>query len=91
VASIFGLSDSCFRSLQARFVPGMPPDPYEVLGLASGATMDEARAAWRQAVRESHPDRLHARGLPSEAIRMAEERLVAVNRAWDEISGRRAA
>ena len=27
-----------------------------------------------------------ARGVPEEAVRMAEKRLVAINRAWDEIS-----
>ncbi len=49
------------------------------------------RAAWRQAVRDTHPDAMLARGLPPEAIRLAEKRLVAVNRAWEEISRRTAA
>ena len=47
---------------------------------------DEVRAAWRALVRETHPDRLVARGLPAEAIKLAEKRLIAINRAWDEIS-----
>lgn len=91
VARIFGLSERCFRSIQARFVPDAPPDPYEVLGVAADAPLAEVRRAWRQAVRESHPDGLAARGLPPEAIRLAEERLIAVNRAWEEISGKVAA
>jgi DnaJ like chaperone protein len=53
--------------------------------------MDDIRAAWRQAVRESHPDGMAARGLPPEAIRLAEDRLVDVNRAWEEINRRQAA
>ena len=53
--------------------------------------IDTIRAAWRQQVRESHPDRVIARGLPEEAIKMAEKRLIAVNRAWEEISRDRAA
>jgi DnaJ like chaperone protein len=32
-----------------------------------------------------------ARGLPEEAIRMAEKRLIALNRAWEEISSGRPA
>lgn len=91
VARIFGLSDRSFRALQARFVPDMTPDPYDVLGVAPDAPLAEVRAAWRRAVRESHPDGMAARGLPPEAIRLAEERLVAVNRAWEEISGKVAA
>ena len=31
-----------------------------------------------------------ARGLPEEAIRLAEKRLVAINRAWEQISGKAA-
>ncbi len=91
VARIFGLGDRCFRSLVARYVPDAPPDPYDTLGVAHGASMEEIRAAWRQAVRDCHPDRLMAHGLPEEALKLAEQRLVAVNRAWEEISGRRAA
>jgi len=91
VARIFGLDGRCFRSIRARHVPGAERDPWEVLGLDRGASRAEARAAWREAVRDSHPDRLVARGLPAEAVKLAEARLVAVNRAWEEISGKRAA
>lgn len=85
VAQIFGVSTRDFRALRARFVPDAVPDPYDVLGLGANATPQEARAAWRVLVRENHPDQLVARGLPEEAIRMAEARLVAINRAWEEI------
>lgn len=88
VARIFGVEERAFRAIEARFLPDGCPDPYEVLGVSSDTPMPEVRAAWRQAVRESHPDGMKARGLPAEAIRLAEERLVAVNRAWEEISGK---
>ena len=86
VAGIFGLTERDFRSIRTRFVPNAEPDPYDVLGLEPTASLDEARQAWRRLVRESHPDRMLARGLPEEAIRMAEKRLIAVNRAWEEIN-----
>jgi DnaJ like chaperone protein len=91
VARIFGLSDRCFRSLLGRFVPDMPRDPYDVLGVEPDAPISAVRKAWRLAVRESHPDGMAARGVPPEAIRLAQERLVAVNRAWEEISEKQAA
>lgn len=91
VAAIFGLRDRCFRALYGRFVPDAEPDPYDVLGVEPGATLAQVRAAFRQAVRENHPDRLVARGLPEEAVRLAEDRLVAINRAWEDISRRQAA
>jgi DnaJ like chaperone protein len=85
VAEIFGLSRAQFRGLRTRFVPDAEPDPYHVLGLKPDATLAQARAAWRDMVRESHPDRMVARGVPEEMIKMAEKRLIAVNQAYDEI------
>jgi DnaJ like chaperone protein len=87
VARVFGLTDACFRSIRARLVPGAEPDPWAVLGVPPGAPMAEVRAAWRALVRETHPDRAQARGLPPEAVKLAERRLVAVNRAWEQIGG----
>jgi len=91
VARIFGLGDKCYRSLLARFVPDAPPDPYAVLGVSPDAPREAVRAAWRRAVRENHPDRLLSRGLPEEAVRLAEGRMAAINRAWEEINGKEAA
>jgi DnaJ like chaperone protein len=84
VATIFELSGREFRSLRARFARA-DPDCYDVLGVSPDAPLEEVRAAWRTAVRETHPDRLMARGLPEEAVKLAEKRLVAVNRAWERI------
>ncbi|NNL34841.1 MAG: molecular chaperone DjiA [Silicimonas sp.] len=86
VAQIFGLSDRDFRSIRTRFVPDAEPDPHDVLGIDPTASLEEARKAWRRLVRESHPDRMMARGVPVEAVRLAEKRLIAVNRAWEAIS-----
>jgi len=82
VAQIFAMDDSDFASLRARFVPDTSPLPHTVLGIAPNASMAEAKAAWRQLVRNNHPDALVARGLPPEAISMAEKRLIDINRAW---------
>ncbi|KAJ56506.1 dimethylmenaquinone methyltransferase [Actibacterium mucosum KCTC 23349] len=91
VSDILGIAQPCFRSLKTRFVPDADPDPYSVLRVTPETPMADIRAAWRHTVRESHPDRLVARGVPEEAIKMAEARLIAVNRAWEEIQQERAA
>jgi len=90
VARIFGISDASFAALKARFVPDSSPLPHSVLGVSPDATLEEARAAWRQLVRDNHPDVLIARGLPEEAVRMAEKRLIDINRAWETLSGKAA-
>ncbi len=91
VTEIFGLSETCYRMLRARFVENDPHDPYDILGVSPDMPMEQIRRAWKQAVRESHPDGMAARGLPDEAIRLAEDRLRDVNRAWEIISRKVAA
>jgi DnaJ like chaperone protein len=76
-----------FMRIRAEFVPDAERDPYDVLGVPHGAPVEQVRAAWRALVRETHPDRLIAHGLPEEAIRIAEKRLITINRAWEQISG----
>jgi DnaJ like chaperone protein len=88
VAAILEVNERSFRSIRARFVPDAVADPFDVLGVPASATLEEARAAWKAAVRESHPDRMMARGVPPEALRLAERRLIAINAAWAEISAR---
>jgi DnaJ like chaperone protein len=87
VARIFDLPEHEFMRIRAEFVPEAERDPYDVLGVPHGASIEEARKAWRALVRETHPDRLMAHGLPEECMRMAEKRLIAVNQAWEHISG----
>lgn len=85
VAEIFGMSERAFRSLRSRFVPDAEKDPYTVLDVDPLAELSEIRASWRAMVRENHPDRMLARGVPAEAVKLAEKRLIDINRAWEEI------
>lgn len=85
VAGFLGLSEPQFRGIRARYVDGADIDPRDVLGVGPDAPIEEIRAAWRAQVLECHPDRMAARGVPVEAMRLAERRLVALNRAWEEI------
>ncbi|QQA41314.1 molecular chaperone DjiA [Pelagovum pacificum] len=86
VARIVGFDERRFARLRARFVPDAERDPYDVLGVTPDTPMEEVRSAWRGLVRESHPDVMVARGVPQEAVKLAEKRLIAVNRAWEQIN-----
>ncbi|MEM9550561.1 MAG: molecular chaperone DjiA [Pseudomonadota bacterium] len=86
VAEIFGLEGPEFRALRTRFVPDAPPDPYSILGVTADMSIDEVRRVWRKLVRDTHPDAMIARGVPEEAVRLAEKRMIDINRAWDEIN-----
>lgn len=85
VRQIFGMPDREFRSMRAQFVTDHAPDPYDVLGVTPDADFDDIRQAYKALVRQSHPDSMRARGVPDEALKLAQSRLVAINNAWDEI------
>ena len=86
VAEIFGLDGRRFKAVRAQFVPEAERDPYDVLGVDPDMPLDEIRKHWRRLVRETHPDAMMARGVPEEAVKLAEKRMIAINEAWDEIS-----
>ncbi|MBE1283003.1 MAG: DnaJ domain-containing protein [Rhodobacteraceae bacterium] len=91
VSRIFGQTEAQFQALRARFVPDAPQDPYTVLGVPSDMPLPDIRKVWRQLVRDTHPDAMIARGVPEEAIRLAEKKMIDINRAWDEINNARVA
>lgn len=83
VARIFGISPGDHAAIRARRLPGAPRClPCEVLGIPPGTPLAEARTRYRDLIRENHPDRAQAHGLPPEAIRLAESRTRAINEAW---------
>lgn len=90
VANIFGINERSFRSLRTRFVPDVMPDAYDVLGVTPDTPFDDIRKAWRAKIRDTHPDRMMARGLPEEAITLATKNMIAVNLAWETLSKKHA-
>jgi hypothetical protein len=65
------------------------PDPWQILGLAPGSSLAEARAARRRLAKELHPD-VHAGRPPAEQAELS-ARMTAVNRALTDIEARWAA
>ncbi|MGD1869199.1 MAG: TerB family tellurite resistance protein [Neomegalonema sp.] len=85
VSNIFSIPESCFDRLRARHDPSVGGDPYKLLGVTRDTPMSEIKQAWRNYVRETHTDRMMARGVPEEAVRMATERLALLNTAYERI------
>lgn len=82
IADIFGLDDRDFEALKARHMRGGSGDPYAVLGVARDADADAIKAQYYALVRAHHPDRLRAEGVPRERVRLANERMAAINAAY---------
>jgi DnaJ like chaperone protein len=88
VATQFGFSDSEFRFFRARFVADHG-NPYDVLRLSPEATDAEVKAQYRKLVRDNHPDRLMANGVPAEFLELSTRKLAAINVAYDAIAKER--
>lgn len=89
VADIFAIGDRTFERITAIDIGHGGGDPYQILGLTRGVGDDELKSAYRALVRENHPDKLIAEGLPEEFIDIANQKLAAINNAYDEICKQR--
>jgi DnaJ like chaperone protein len=85
VATHFGFSELEFRRIKATNLGPDAGDPYAVLGLLPGATMEEVRHAWRRQAAENHPDRMLQRGAPPEFVEIARDKTAAINAAYARI------
>lgn len=85
VTRIFALPQTEFNALRMRFAPDAQQDPYTVLGVSPEMPFEQIRRSFRKLVRENHPDAMIARGVPEEALLLAQKRMADINRAWEEI------
>ncbi|MDO5706993.1 MAG: TerB family tellurite resistance protein [Paracoccus sp. (in: a-proteobacteria)] len=83
VSAIFGMTPAQVAAIRLRHDRETGCLPCEILGVSPDTPLDEARRRWRDLIRESHPDRAIARGLPPQAIRLAEARTRRLNEAWE--------
>jgi DnaJ like chaperone protein len=89
VAEIFGFDAADFSRIRAYHLGPDLADPYTILGIEADLDEDGVKQAWRALIRENHPDRAIARGLPQEFIDLATEKLATINDAYDRISRQR--
>ena len=61
-----------------------------MLGVSYDASDEEIKHTYRLLVRENHPDSLMARGVPEEFVKLATDKLAAINGAYEKIEAERA-
>jgi DnaJ like chaperone protein len=60
-------------------------DAYEVLGLTPSASDAEVKKAYRRLMSQNHPDKLVAKGLPEEMMKLAKEKTQKISKAYETI------
>ena len=88
VARIVGLENK-FGCIRSRNLRGQGDDPYSVLGFDCNASDTELKAHYRKLVKENHPDRHIAAGMPEEAVAIATKRLARITEAWGQVERER--
>lgn len=64
-------------------------DAYDILGVKSSDSDAEIKKAYRRLMSQHHPDKLVAKGLPEEMIKIATEKTQEIHQAYDLIKARR--
>jgi DnaJ like chaperone protein len=60
-------------------------DAYALLNLESGAGKTEVKRAYRRLMSQHHPDKLVAKGLPEEMVRIANQKTQEIRKAYEVI------
>ncbi len=88
VAAGLGFDAAGAARVRARYMAPAADNPWSVLGVEPGADAATLRTAYHKLVRQYHPDRHIAEGMPGEFIRVAEARMAAINAAYAMATGR---
>ena len=98
VSGIFGFNAEAFYRIAARAGVKLPDDErprsatednYAILGVKIDVSDEELKIAYRALIREHHPDKLVAQGLPPEFVAAATEKMKRINVAYDTICKQR--
>jgi DnaJ like chaperone protein len=60
-------------------------EAYRVLGVSSSASQVEIKQAYRRLMSQHHPDKLAAKGLSEDRMRLAKEKTQQISKAYDTI------
>jgi len=78
-----------YRDYYAGAQPGVAKpslaEAYAVLGVPRDASETDIKKTYRRLMSQHHPDKLVAKGLPEEMMKVAKEKVQEINRAYDQI------
>lgn len=85
VSAIFHFDERTFARIRIAHLGRASDDPYLILGIEEDVSDAGLKKAYRMMAASHHPDRLMARGLPSELQTLATHKMAMINKAYAEI------
>ncbi|MGA2640777.1 MAG: TerB family tellurite resistance protein [Spirochaetia bacterium] len=82
IAVSLGLGEQVFRQVRAEFMRDSSR-AWNILGISTGSSIDQIKAAYRRLSLKNHPDRVA--NLGPEFVKVAEERFKAIQQAYEDI------
>ena len=101
---IFRLDDNVYARLKAKYTGGSydgsqsrygasggysTSAAYSVLGCSPSDSDDKIKKAYRKLVNEYHPDKIASKGLPEEFQKVAKQKFIEIQNAWDQVKKER--
>ena len=84
VSKIFGFKKNDFDKFKNYYVYNFY-DPYKILDVKKNTPLKIINQKRLQLIKENHPDKLIALGLPKEFIKKSTKKVQIINKAWEDI------
>ncbi len=88
-ARIFRFSQAKYQQFVSTYLPQADGRDYAVLKLDKTATDAEIKKQYRILVNEYHPDKIQSKGLPEEFVKLANDKFIEVQNAYENIKKER--
>ena len=90
VSDAFGFSAADFRRIKAGHLGPDVDDPYVVLGVRHDASFEDVRTAYRELMRQHHPDAVgQSKAAPREYESVAHQKAAAITSAYARVRAER--
>jgi len=84
-AQIFRFSEQRYEALKSRYVSSGLQQYYDILKGTPNDSDDIIKSRYRQLVREYHPDKIAAKGLPEEFTKLATDKFREIQEAYEAV------